>query len=568
MGAGGPRGGRLTYVRERYNAVKHPTYRPEDLRAEFDRIERGIPHPSVFVDVRDFGLRGNGAHDDSAGVKNAWRQTVAAGGTLYFPTGTYNVEQDGIFSDVPTTTREGCRILGADQRRTTIKLITDGQERWFFNNAVHSSVLRSVSVEHIKLSTDDATLGNGWWVSSGATATPSPHYNHVAFESMAVCDRRSGTTNADDGVWNYCLWRGCTDKILWLENSESMSHTFVHPWVGGGNGLNNTARLVYVSSPGGGHVNVYSGFFAFNAEDAGEDRYIIEVVAGEGATAVGNQGVFNVHGLKVELRDANSKILYTPSRRDLVRAHWQGCNFTVNNDTSAEVISIAAGTVCVLRDCTLPPDRPSGPQTYRVGDDGSSSINNSLPASLLFEDCHFDGSSGSDLSANIVIEAQGFAKSRGFYVINGGISDGIRRAFDFDLGWEQAVRNRGGCMDVKVATIKALQESWPSQAGSSGRETVVLLPYGAYLKNIYVRKDTSVGGAVTYQLHVGNDDKTTTYGSSLTAAQAAVHEIDVRNVWAGPLTTTNTRKVRLWSTNDGADVNLPNIGAAVVVEYV
>jgi hypothetical protein len=46
---------------------------------------------AAVFDVRRFGARGDGRHDDTAAVRRALAAAAAAGGTVYFPAGTYRV---------------------------------------------------------------------------------------------------------------------------------------------------------------------------------------------------------------------------------------------------------------------------------------------------------------------------------------------------------------------------------------------------------------------------------------------------------------------------------------------
>lgn len=67
----------MAYTRERYNASKRPTWSADDLRAEFDRVQRGIPHPGA-VDVRDFGVAPKPS-DVADGINRAIQAAAAAG---------------------------------------------------------------------------------------------------------------------------------------------------------------------------------------------------------------------------------------------------------------------------------------------------------------------------------------------------------------------------------------------------------------------------------------------------------------------------------------------------------
>lgn len=82
----------MAYTRERYNASKRPTWSADELRAEFDRVQRGMAHETV-VDARDFGVKPGGAADNEAILNKALVETNAAGrtATFFLPRGIYAV---------------------------------------------------------------------------------------------------------------------------------------------------------------------------------------------------------------------------------------------------------------------------------------------------------------------------------------------------------------------------------------------------------------------------------------------------------------------------------------------
>lgn len=207
----------------------------------------------------------------------------------------------------------------------------------------------------------------------------------------------------------------------------------------------------------------------------------------------------------------------------------------------------------MFRDCSL-----SNLHLYSVGQAAFS------PAvagtgSLEF---HGSGLQGDDLSTLFTVRNQGRVSMRRTRCLS---TRTVRSAEDLDLNWHNSGYGEAVAI-VKVAILKPNYGSWPQTTGSGGRESTVRLPVGCYIRRIVVRKAASSGGATTYQLFVGNDDKTITYGSSTSAAQSAVHTIvvDMADTY---VSTTNERTIRLWSTDNGSPVNVVNNGIAYV-EYI
>jgi hypothetical protein len=80
-----------------------------------------------WIDVKDYGAKGNGATDDTAAIQLAINLLPASGGTIYFPAGTYNVSstiQIGNGSSSAFSTRTGVVLVGAGSPGLTDFLAT------------------------------------------------------------------------------------------------------------------------------------------------------------------------------------------------------------------------------------------------------------------------------------------------------------------------------------------------------------------------------------------------------------------------------------------------------------
>jgi hypothetical protein len=73
------------------------------------------PVDRIYVNVKDFGATGNGSTDDRAAIQTAINSVSATGGTVFFPTGTYNI---GAELDVDYF---GIHLLGAGVDATVIR---------------------------------------------------------------------------------------------------------------------------------------------------------------------------------------------------------------------------------------------------------------------------------------------------------------------------------------------------------------------------------------------------------------------------------------------------------------
>jgi hypothetical protein len=113
------------------NAATDAAYRATDTNAVQAVGDQRWASQTV-INVKDFGASGNGTTDDTAAISNAWAQFVAAGGTLYFPPGTY--------LDSATHSASGWRP-GEPQHRDGRLILGQGSVIWKYTGAASHFVL-------------------------------------------------------------------------------------------------------------------------------------------------------------------------------------------------------------------------------------------------------------------------------------------------------------------------------------------------------------------------------------------------------------------------------------------
>jgi hypothetical protein len=99
----------------------------------------------------------------------------------------------------------------------------------------------------------------------------------------------------------------------------------------------------------------------------------------------------------------------------------------------------------------------------------------------------------------------------------------------------------------------------------SANEKTVILPDGATIVNIILIKEVEGINATSYQLKVGNSDKTIIYGSSILGRYDAEHKIIVKDLFLNVGTDLNKKTIRLWSNPIGA--SRPNYTGFAIIEY-
>ncbi len=92
-----------------------------------------------------------------------------------------------------------------------------------------------------------------------------------------------------------------------------------------------------------------------------------------------------------------------------------------------------------------------------------------------------------------------------------------------------------------------------------------MLPDGASIMNVTLIKEAEGINSTSYQLKVGNSDKTIVYGSSVLGRYDAVHKIILKDLFINVGTDINKKTIRLWSNPIGA--SKPNYTGFAIIEY-
>lgn len=114
---------------------------------------------SQFLNVKDFGAKGDGTTDDAAAIQAAVN-AITAGGTLFFPAGTYKI------STSINVTSNGVRLLGAGRMGTKILPTATSIDAFHFGGGnVGSGPFRS-GIESMQIS----SARKGVWFDKGSTS--------------------------------------------------------------------------------------------------------------------------------------------------------------------------------------------------------------------------------------------------------------------------------------------------------------------------------------------------------------------------------------------------------------
>lgn len=112
-----------------------------------------------FVNVKDFGVTGDGTTDDAPNIKKA-ADSLTSGGILYFPAGTYMVSRiNASVADCINLNYNGITLMGAGKGITTIKMIA-GQET--FTRVIGAQSKSNITISNLTIDGNKANQTVGF----------------------------------------------------------------------------------------------------------------------------------------------------------------------------------------------------------------------------------------------------------------------------------------------------------------------------------------------------------------------------------------------------------------------
>jgi hypothetical protein len=113
-------------------------------------VNDGIKYPGSTFNVKDYGAKGDGVTDDTQALKNAlWTASQKPGSTVYFPSGTYLLNES-------LYAYSNLRYLGDGQDQTIIKPKNGSTQSYVFNN----DSTKNVTFQNLTVDTNRANAPN------------------------------------------------------------------------------------------------------------------------------------------------------------------------------------------------------------------------------------------------------------------------------------------------------------------------------------------------------------------------------------------------------------------------
>ncbi|HTE18506.1 MAG TPA: hypothetical protein VK689_09005, partial [Armatimonadota bacterium] len=346
-----------------------------------------VPKPGSvpYVVPQWWGAKANGSVDDSAAVRSAIRAAVAGGLTgtslnvpvaqaVFFPPGRYRLDADAVLSDIGTSTRAGLRLFGASYRATELQLVTDGiTPKWFYdNNGINR--LQFATFENLTFigsgGNGGASSANGFRLTTTGHEQAHRFYN-CHFQEMRTAFSFEGTANADRCKWFSCSFRHISERLLYVNNAQSVSHQFYGCEIDKISG-----HIFHIGPNGGGPIGYHGGSIVMESTD-GTMRYCVYVESG---SMGGSNGDVLFDDARFELNTAQNGVVWADGDAGLPRIRFENCNFWSALNGDREAVTIRRARRVSFRNCVLP-----AVFTYRVNTPVNVANSNMLAGDITFD---------------------------------------------------------------------------------------------------------------------------------------------------------------------------------------
>lgn len=419
-------------------------------------------------------------------------------GRVYFPRGTYLIDDDAVFNNAADFQR-GFIIEGDGLASSVLLLKTAGAERWFYDNAAGSTQQYIfVTVRDLQFKSDDPRRGSGFRFQQDQGWRFFRCWMLNLYTAIDSAGGLAGNVGSEHKFFS-CKFTGIRNAVHLFNSAQCMNIEY-H----GCDVESIYGDIFQIGVNGGGALRVFGGSYIM--DDGGSVRYLLNIAG----TGLGNNNnSFTVSGIQTEMHSTNNRLVRQGPGSGGAHVVFNECNITATNG-AREQVAVSTARVTFNR-CVLTQNQGD---TYRVlgPDEGGDQFGEA--GSIHFVECDVPANLSYLCSAPPGTDglAWGQISARGcFNNFLRSLEPRIQRhAVDFDLNWYNGGRS-GNFPGLKTISVKPQNRSWPCV--DADYDWVVTLPAHAQIANIFVLRPANDGPAVPYTLHVGNGDKSVIYGS-------------------------------------------------------
>lgn len=499
----------------------------------------------------------------SAAMQSAMISTEIGHCSIHAPGGDYTFSTSGALSNTEATSKVGILITGDGWFSTRFLLDTSGasSDMYFYNNVSTARLMFPV-FENIGF------FGyTGVWTSSNRIYANINQYakgfriysegdeqgfkfRNCYFGMLDTVLETTGNNTASEIHFIDCKMTHIRSDMVVLNNLQSFNIEFhatdVETIFG---------NIINIESNGGGCVKAYGGSWIIDPDNGpATDKYVLNMSANAATGANANPFIF--HGVRFELKGTHGLLVNAPSTAGTLMANFESCTFWNSSVGAKDYVNIYSYHTVHFNRCAF--SRSGVHETFNI----ATTVGRGSPGIIKFLDCYTDPA----LADNIT-----FGGNYGHVCATGSKNSAVDTtgdprgyAQDFDLYGthpSMTMPQQNSCLPLKTASIM-YSTFFPATA--SAVESTVKLPPNAWIMNVYALKPASGSATSTYQLHVGNNDKSTIHGSSSSAQVKDEHKITVTHLGVNVGATDNERTIRLWMTGNSPD---HHTGGYAVVEY-
>jgi hypothetical protein len=514
--------------------------------------------------VLRYGADPSGATSSFAAVQNCLKAAVTGHnvsgvgdhGRVYFPRGTYLIDGDAVFNHSGDFQR-GFIIEGDGLASSILKLKTNGESRWFYDNsAISTQQYIFVTVRDLQFTCDNTDYGGGFKFQQDQGWR---FFRCWLYNLQTAIDSEGGLKGniGSEHKFYSCKFTHIHDAVHLFNNAQCMNIEY-H-----GCDIENIFGDVFRIGPGGGgSLRVFGGSYIM--DDGGAPRYLLNIAGGSGVGVYNN--TYTINNIQTELHSPNNRLVYYGSGGGGAHIVFNECSIAATHGARQQV-NVSTARVTFNR-CVL---RMNQGDSYQVTGPPAAGDQYGEPGSIHFIECDVP----QDLSALCSTPANagdglawGLISARGCYSNGYDMSDARthRYAIDFDMNWQNGGR-AGNFPGLKTISVKPQNRSWPF-AGPNFDWTVTL-PRHALIVNIYVLRPANAGDPEPYTLHVGNGDKSVIYGTDGGGiAASAARSITVQNNIANMISAGASNpgnQVRVWANPTTSYAGA--LGGYFIVQY-
>lgn len=506
----------------------------------------GYAHISDFGGVGDWDAVALTGTDNSQAIKDAMlgalsQSGVSAGGghyRIHFGPGKFRILSDKVFNaNTGVGFADGFIVEGEGLSATQLVLDAAGSAKYFYNNDVALTQQRIfVTFQDIMFRGVEYNFSNGFKFQQDQGWKFYRCWFQTLFNAIESRGGAGATTVGSEHKFFSCKFTNIRGSVHVIDNEQGLNYEYhscdIESILG---------NIFYIGAGGGGALRYFGGSIIMD-DNGVSDTWLLYIV---GTSLGSNNNTYTFNGIQTELRSVRNKLVFKGTDGNSALVTFNQCNMThTNGDRQWVDITSCRVTFngCVVRGNTYIIRTSGGGVAYsRMGD----------PGSIIFNQCH----APSNLSTLITTGSYGYASARGNFnseYISG--DEKSRWAMDFDLNAWNGSGRASAFPGLKTHSAKPQLGFWPFTDASY--DYTLYLQDNALVKNIYVfRPANGGGGAGAYQLHVGNGDKTVTYGSSTlgvgTDAHTIIVERPINNLISGGTTSPNNR-VMIWANPTNA----------------